>query len=302
MTVILILALALFAFAVAMLLNGLVVSRGRASGTLTRIGGYGFGGTTSDSDADSSEPLFSGIATRLGELAGGRFGSLTELRRKLVIAGMYGTPARKFVGYQILLTILLPISWVLLSEALGASLFVTVIGFIWALAFGWLVPQFYLSRKGRMRREQVDRDLPELVDLLVVTVEAGVGFTGSLRIAADRLRGPLGEELRLTLQEQNMGLSTGEALRNFGERCPTPGVRTFIRSIIQGETLGVSIGQIMRNIALEMRKRRRANAEERAQKAPVKMLFPLIFLIFPAMFVVLLVPALLTFIHALSSR
>jgi tight adherence protein C len=302
MTVILIIALALFAFAVAMLLNGLIVSRGRAAGTLTRIGGYGFGGTTSDSDADSSEPLFSGIATRLGELAGGRFGSLTELRRKLVIAGMYGTPARKFVGYQILLTILLPISWVLLSEALGASLFVTVIGFIWALAFGWLVPQFYLSRKGRMRREQVDRDLPELVDLLVVTVEAGVGFTGSLRIAADRLRGPLGEELRLTLQEQNMGLSTGEALRNFGERCPTPGVRTFIRSIIQGETLGVSIGQIMRNIALEMRKRRRANAEERAQKAPVKMLFPLIFLIFPAMFVVLLVPAIITFIHALSSR
>jgi tight adherence protein C len=302
MTVILIIALALFAFAVAMLLNGLIVSRGRAAGTLTRIGGYGFGGTTSDSDADSSEPLFSGIATRLGELAGARFGSLTELRRKLVIAGMYGTPARKFVGYQILLTILLPICWILLAQALGSSLFITVFGFIWALAFGWLVPQFYLSRKGRLRREQVDRDLPELVDLLVVTVEAGVGFTGSLRIAADRLRGPLGEELRLTLQEQNMGLSTGEALRNFGERCPTPGVRTFIRSIIQGETLGVSIGQIMRNIALEMRKRRRANAEERAQKAPVKMLFPLIFLIFPAMFVVLLVPAIITFIHALSSR
>jgi tight adherence protein C len=302
MTVILILALALFAFAVAMLLNGLVVSRGRASGTLTRIGGYGFGGTTSDSDADSSEPFLSGVATRLGELAGARFGSLTELRRKLVIAGMYGTPARKFVGYQILLTILLPICWILLAQALGSSLFITVFGFIWALAFGWLVPQFYLSRKGRLRREQVDRDLPELVDLLVVTVEAGVGFTGSLRIAADRLRGPLGEELRLTLQEQNMGLSTGEALRNFGERCPTPGVRTFIRSIIQGETLGVSIGQIMRNIALEMRKRRRANAEERAQKAPVKMLFPLIFLIFPAMFVVLLVPAIITFIHALSSR
>jgi tight adherence protein C len=302
MTVILIIALALFAFAVAMLLNGLIVSRGRAAGTLTRIGGYGFGGTTSDSDADSSEPFLSGVATRLGELAGARFGSLTELRRKLVIAGMYGTPARKFVGYQILLTILLPICWILLAQALGSSLFITVFGFIWALAFGWLVPQFYLSRKGRLRREQVDRDLPELVDLLVVTVEAGVGFTGSLRIAADRLRGPLGEELRLTLQEQNMGLSTGEALRNFGERCPTPGVRTFIRSIIQGETLGVSIGQIMRNIALEMRKRRRANAEERAQKAPVKMLFPLIFLIFPAMFVVLLVPAIITFIHALSSR
>jgi tight adherence protein C len=146
----------------------------------------------------------------------------------------------------------------------------------------------------------LDRELPELIDLLVVTIEAGVGFAGAMRIAADRMRGPLGEELRLTLQEQNMGLTTSEALRNLGERCPTDGIRIFVRSIAQGESLGVSMGQIMRNVALEMRKRRRALAEERAQKAPVKMLFPLIFLIFPAMFVVLLLPALIAFYRALS--
>ena len=130
----------------------------------------------------------------------------------------------------------------------------------------------------RRRHEQIDYELPELIDLLVVTVEAGVGFVGSMRIASQHVRDPLGQELRLTLQEQSMGLSSTEALTNLLDRADTPGVRMFVRSIVQGETLGVSIGQIMRNLATEMRKRRKAAAEERAQKAPIKMLFPLVFL------------------------
>ena len=97
-----------------------------------------------------------------------------------------------------------------------------------------------------------------------------------------------------------MGLSTTEALSNMLERCETPSMRSFVRSILQGETLGVSIGQIMRNLSTEMRKRRRAAAEERAQKAPLKLLFPLVFLIFPAMFVVLLAPAVLSFIDSVG--
>jgi tight adherence protein C len=152
----------------------------------------------------------------------------------------------------------------------------------------------------RQRQEQVDWELPELIDLLVVTVEAGIGFVGSMRIAAQHVRDPLGQELRLTLQEQSMGLATSEALTNMLERTDTPGMRMFVRAIVQGETLGVSIGQIMRNLALEMRKRRKAAAEEKAQKAPIKMLFPLIFLIFPAMFIVLLLPAMITIVDALT--
>ncbi len=97
-----------------------------------------------------------------------------------------------------------------------------------------------------------------------------------------------------------MGLSSTEALTNMLERADTPGIRMFVRAVVQGETLGVSIGQIMRNLAIEMRKRRRAAAEERAQKAPIKMLFPLIFLIFPAMFVVLLLPAMITILDTLK--
>jgi tight adherence protein C len=104
----------------------------------------------------------------------------------------------------------------------------------------------------------------------------------------------------LTLQEQNMGLSMQEALLKMLDRVDTPSMRSFVRSVVQGETLGVSIGQIMRDLANEMRRRRRAIAQEKAQKAPIKLLFPLVFLIFPAMFVVLLGPAVILFLRAFS--
>ena len=96
-----------------------------------------------------------------------------------------------------------------------------------------------------------------------------------------------------------MGLSTNEALVHMLDRAETPGMRSFVRSVLQGETLGVSIGQIMRNLAIEMRKRRRAKAEERAQKAPIKILFPLVFMIFPAIFVIILAPAVYALTDAL---
>jgi tight adherence protein C len=179
----------------------------------------------------------------------------------------------------------------------------TVIAFLGTIvcgALGWWAPLQLVKDRAKRRLNGIDYELPELIDLLVVTIEAGLGFVGSLQMAAKRLQGPLGDELRLTLQEQNMGLSINEALQNTMRRCDTPSMRSFVRSVTQGETLGVSIGQIMRDLAQEMRRRRKQSAEERAQKAPIKILFPLVFLIFPAMFIVLLGPALMTFLHAIS--
>jgi tight adherence protein C len=165
-----------------------------------------------------------------------------------------------------------------------------IFGIIFLAIVGWILPMLVLKRRARQRTEAIDYELPELIDLLVVTLEAGLSFVASLQMAAERLAGPLGVELRITLQEQRMGLTTNEALKGMLGRADTPGMRTFVRSVIQGETLGTSTGQIMRNLAGEMRKRRRSVAEERAQKAPIKILFPLVFLIFPAMFIVLLGP------------
>jgi tight adherence protein C len=143
--------------------------------------------------------------------------------------------------------------------------------------------------------------MPELIDLLVVTVEAGLSLGAALQLAGERMKGPLGDELRIVLQEQRMGLAPVQALENMVGRCPTPAVESFTRAMMQGVALGVSVGQILRSLAVEMRKRRRAHAEQKAQSAPIKLLFPLVLMIFPALFVVILGPALISLVHALHA-
>jgi tight adherence protein C len=165
---------------------------------------------------------------------------------------------------------------------------------------GWSLPLIYVQRRAKARLGEIDRSLPDLIDLLCVMVEAGMSFNGGLRMAAGQMKGPLANELRLTLQEQTMGLSTDEALSHMAERCQTPAMLSFVRAMSQGERMGISTGQIMRGLSHEMRARRRASAEERAQKAPIKMLIPLVFLIFPALFVVLITPAVITLVNTVS--
>jgi tight adherence protein C len=213
-------------------------------------------------------------------------------------AGMYRTQPRKFLGYRVISAVVAPAVWFWVAGTVGYPTPIAVLGLLLAFPVGWLAPMRFVRRRADKRLSTIDYDLPELIDLLVVTVEAGLGLSGSLQIASQRLTGPLGDEIRLVLQEQAMGLSTAEALHNMLARCDTPLMHAFVRAIVQGETLGVSIGQIMRELAVDMRLRRRQAAEERAQKAPTKILFPLVFLIFPAMFVVLLGPAVFAFIEA----
>jgi tight adherence protein C len=194
----------------------------------------------------------------------------------------------------------LPVVVVWLLILAGASGGEIVIFAMIATVAGWLGPSFVLGRRGRSRLADIDYSMPELIDLLAVILEAGVAFTAALRIAAERISGSLGEELRLTIQEQNLGLSTLDSLQNWMARCEAPAVQTFVRSMVQGERLGISVGAILRNLAIEMRKRRRQAAEERAHKAAIKILFPLVLLIFPAMFVIILGPALFRISDALN--
>jgi tight adherence protein C len=296
-------ALALLAAAATLLVRAAGTGRARAVAALNQIDSYGFGATTAASaDAAESSSILGDIATLIGETFGDRLGSLREgeLRKNLMSAGMYRIAPKKLLGYQVLFGVGLPLIWAWLAVSGGMNPLLGFAGIIGLGLLGWVAPVSYVKRRARYRRNAIEYRLPELVDLLVVTVEAGLAFSASLRMAADRMTGPLGDELRLTLQEQNMGLSTEEALRTMLDRCDTPSMRSFVRAIIQGETLGVSIGQIMRNLAIETRKRRRAAAEEKAQKAPIKLLFPLIFLIFPAMFIILLGPAIFAITKALG--
>ncbi len=285
----------------------LVASLGKASAssaTLDQIQTYGYvaestGG--SEAESPSHRPLDS-LAGRLGNFVARRttrFGE-ARIREQLVSAGMYGTTPRKVLGYQLLCAIAFGLLVLWLIPAMGGSIVLAAAGGLAAGAMGWFAPPYYVDIKKRQRFDKIDKQLPDMIDLLVVTIEAGLGILASMRVASDSMSDPLGQELRLTLQEQRMGLSVGQAIESLGRRADSPNMRIFVRSITQGERLGVSIGTTMRNLSVEMRKRRRAIAEERAQKMPVKMLFPLIFFIFPALFIVILTPMIINIIEALG--
>ena len=297
MILILILGLLLVGGAVALILQGWRFSQTRTAASIEQIGAYGFSAERQVETApDQRTGAVAKIADRVGSLAPSvAAGGQRAIRKELIAAGLYDTSPRMIVGYRILLAGGLPLLWLWLAAVTGFPVAMVVIGVLFLAFTGWILPMLVLKRRARQRTEAIDYELPELIDLLVVTLEAGISFIASLQMAAERLAGPLGVELRITLQEQRMGLTTNEALKGMLDRADTPGMRTFVRSVVQGETLGTSTGQIMRNLAGEMRKRRRSMAEERAQKAPIKILFPLVFLIFPAMFIVLLGPVVYSF-------
>ena len=302
MVLVLIAGLVFTGLAAALIVRAMVMPRVRAVDPVGQIEAYGFRAGAYEAETER-RPLFGRIdslANSVGSAVARHIGRMSEaeLRNMLMAAGMYRTQPRKFVGYRVLSAIALPATWLWLASTIGYPTQVAILGLLVAVPMGWLGPVRLVRHRAQRRLSVIDYDLPELIDLLVVTVESGLGLSGSLQIASQRLTGPLGDELRLALQEQTMGLSTAEALRNMLARCDTPLMHAFVRAVVQGETLGVSIGQIMRELAVDMRKRRRQAAEERAQKAPTKILFPLVFLIFPAMFLVLLGPAMFSFLKA----
>jgi tight adherence protein C len=297
-TIILIFGLLLFAAAVTLFVRALSAPRVRTIEALAKIPSYGYAGTV-EPERSTARNALDELAGALGGTAGRYISSMREdaLRKQLIGAGFYTMPPRRFIGYQLLGALAGSIVLTWLAALGGAGGFVIFLAISFGVLLGWTTPRYIVARRARSRAEQIEYDLPELIDLLVVSIESGLGLTGSLQFATDRLKGPLGDEMKLMLREQQMGLASDEALRSLLERCETEGIRSFVRAILQGEQLGVSIGQIMRNLALEMRKKRRQRAEERAQKAPVKVLFPLVFLIFPAIFVVILGPAIFPIIE-----
>jgi tight adherence protein C len=287
--------------AVAATLQAAGARRFRTAQRLSTIHEYGFSAEAepvrSYLDHQSRAPFLTDVITRLGDVLGRRMGKVgeDEIREQLMAAGMYTMSPRTLLGYRVLSTILAPLAMFLLF---GAAKFMDIAIILIALFAGWVLPLTLVQRKARKRLEEIDRRLPDLVDLLCVMIEAGLSFPSALRLAAGEFEPPLSDELRLTLQEQTMGLGVDEALTNMAERADTPAMRAFVRAMSQGERMGISIGQIMRNLAHEMRARRRSMAEEKAQKAPVLMLFPLVFLIFPAMFIILMTPAVINLMHS----
>jgi tight adherence protein C len=158
---------------------------------------------------------------------------------------------------------------------------------------GFIAPDFVVSGKARSRKDRIRAELPDALDLMAVSVEAGMGFDGALSKLTEHMQGPLSDEFALTLGEIRIGESRQDALKKLSDRTSTPELASFVRSIIQADQLGISLGRILRVQATDSRLKRQAAAEEKAMKAPIKMLFPTVLFIFPAMFLVILGPAFL---------
>ncbi len=156
---------------------------------------------------------------------------------------------------------------------------------------GYYLPEWILRSRSSQRQEEIRRALPDSLDLLSITVEAGLGFEAALERVSKEVGGPLGEELYRVVQEMRLGKGRGEALRDLAERTTVDELKSFVLAMVQAEVFGISISRVLHVQAGELRIRRRQYAEERAQKIPVKIVFPLILCIFPALFVVLLGPA-----------
>ena len=226
-------------------------------------------------------------------------GYVQTVREKLVKAGNpAGLDADRFVTLKLLGAVSI-VFWPFFAfkiAELSGFYGMIVTGLLWAMSF--FGPDVFVQRKMDQRQFLIATRLPDVLDLLVISVEAGLGFEQAIDRTVDAVPGPLADEFRRMLQETRMGATRAEALRAMDERCQVPELRSFILAMLQADTFGVSIGRMLRSQADDMRVRRRQRAQEAAQKAPVKMLFPLMFCIFPSLFVVILGPAMLQITNA----
>ena len=215
-----------------------------------------------------------------------------RIREKLELAGnppgwtVDRVMAGKVVGFSVAL-----VTALVLSLLMGLSFVITLVFVIAASLAGYNAPNMYLYQKAHDRAEQLQRALPDAIDLLTISVESGLGFDAALSQVARNTDGPLADEFARMLQEMQIGRGRAEALRSLADRTSLPDLRSFVSAMVQADAFGIPVGQVLRVQSSEIRTKRRQWAEEQAQKVPVKILVPLIFCILPCLFIAVLGPA-----------
>jgi tight adherence protein C len=247
-------------------------------------------------------PVLTGL-TNLGR----RFtpvGYVDDVRQKFIWSGNASAEAvDRFLAVRVITVALVPV--VVIGFFVWNPLGLTGLNFwivLFLLGAALLMgPDAILNRRVEERQHQLRITLPDILDLLTISVEAGLGFEQAVDRTVEAVPGPLSAEFSRMLGETRAGSTRADAMRAMEQRCNVPEVRSFVLAILQADTFGVSIGRVLRAQAEEMRIKRRQLAQERAQKAPVKMLIPMVFCIFPALFVVVLGPAIINIREAFSS-
>ncbi len=170
------------------------------------------------------------------------------------------------------------------------------------VAFGYFLPDLLLLSNGQKRQKEIQLELANTLDQMLISVEAGLGFEGAMARAGHNGKGPLAEEIIRTLQDMQVGRSRRESYLALTERTSVPELRSFVQSVVQADAYGIAIGQVLRVQAKVMRVKRRQRAEEKAMKLPVMVLFPLLFFIFPVLFIAILGPAVINAISTFSAQ
>lgn len=221
-----------------------------------------------------------------------------DLEKKLLLAGKpLGLSSNDFISLYYSMAVLFGLIGSFLAIAARLHILSTVVCGLWGLLSGYLIVLFYLRIKIKSRQEQILKELPDVLDLLTVSVEAGLGFDSALSRVVQKVKGPLSIEFSTALQEIKMGKQRKDALKDLGTRTGVDELNTFINAIIQADQLGVSIGNVLRVQSVQQRNSRRQRIEEKAMKAPIKMLLPMVFFIFPTIFIVILAPAVIQLIE-----
>ncbi|MCH6469342.1 type II secretion system F family protein [Sinomonas terrae] len=290
-------AAALVGVAVAALLWSLLsVDRREVRAIQTNLGrGIAPVGAAPESGSSLST-VFERIARRLTPAA-----YVRRLDRLLALAGRPASlPLGRLLAAKPALAVVGGVLGMLILSLGSAPTFRLIALFL--VILGYMVPDLMLLSRGMERQKTIQTDLPNTLDQLLISVEAGLGFEAALSRASSNGKGPLSEELVRTLQDMQVGRSRREAYLGLAERTTAPEVRTFVQAIVQADAYGIAIARVLRIQAKAMRVRRRQRAEEQAMKLPVKVLFPLLFFIFPVLFIAILGPAVINTIATLSGR
>jgi len=257
-------------------------------------------GVTSLEEIELQQPVMERTMRPLMRRLAGLGARLTSRERigrtesRLAEAGYpYGLRTVDFMGLKVVAALVTGgLSFLLFGLALGAPSSGLIIG-AGGLMVGFFLPDFWLSRRIKSRQKAILLSIPDVLDLLTISVKAGLGFDAALGKVVEKSEGPLTDEFRRALAEVRIGKARRDALRELVGRTNVPALTNFIGAIIQAESLGVAIANVLEVQSEQLRIERRQRAEEMAAKAPIKMLFPLVGCIFPSMFIVILGPAMI---------
>jgi tight adherence protein C len=251
-------------------------------------------------ELELQQPLFERTVRPLAQRLAGvvkRFTSATtagRTDRRLAMAGNPGNMwTNEFLGLKAVVAIIFAASAFGLFGVLGQNAMFGIVMAVLGLAIGFMTPEFWLGRRIRARQKKILLGIPDTLDLLTISVRAGLGFDAALAKVTEKMKGPLPDEFRRALAEIRVGKTRREALRAVVARTDVPALTNFIGAVIQAEQLGVAISKVLQVQSDQLRVERRQRAEETAAKAPIKMLLPLAGCIFPSLFIVILGPAII---------